>query len=56
MLIRVDIRLGPEMCHLPQEDQSSATRLRSSKPPGAQPSGALSDQDQPQHDPDPPLL
>ena len=32
-----------------KEDQSSATRHRSSKP-----SGALSDQDQPQHDPDPP--
>ena len=39
-----------------EEDQSSATRHRSSKPSGAQPSGALSDQDQdqPQHDPDPP--
>ena len=32
-----------------EEDQSSATRHRSSKP-----SGAPSDQDQPQHDPDPP--
>ena len=32
-----------------EEDQSSATRHRSSKP-----SEALSDQDQPQHDPDPP--
>ena len=32
-----------------EEDRSSATRHRSSKP-----SGALSDQDQPQHDPDPP--
>ena len=32
-----------------EEDQSSTTRHRSSKP-----SGALSDQDQPQHDPDPP--
>ena len=32
-----------------EEDQSTATRHRSSKP-----SGALSDQDQPQHDPDPP--
>ena len=31
-----------------EEDRSSATRHRSSKP-----SGALSDQDQPQHDPDP---
>ena len=32
-----------------EEDQSFATRHRSSKP-----SGALSDQDQPEHDPDPP--
>ena len=32
-----------------EEDQSSVTRHRSSKP-----SGAISDQDQPQHDPDPP--
>ena len=31
-----------------EEDQSSTTRRRSSKP-----SGAISDQDQPQHDPDP---
>ena len=37
-----------------EEDQSSASRHRSSKPSGAQPSGAISDQDQPQHDPDPP--
>ena len=37
-----------------EEDQSSAPRHRSSKPSGAQPSGAISDQDQPQHDPDPP--
>ena len=36
-----------------EEDQSSAARHRSSKPSGSQPSGALSDQDQPQHDPDP---
>ena len=36
-----------------EKDQSSATRHRSSKPSGAQPSGALSHQDQPQHDPDP---
>ena len=36
-----------------EEDQSSATGHRSSKPSGAQPSGALTDQDQPQHDPDP---
>ena len=37
-----------------EEDQSSAPRHRSSKPSGAQPSGVISDQDQPQHDPDPP--
>ena len=37
-----------------EEDQSSVGRHRSSKPSGSQPSGALSDQDQPQHDPDPP--
>ena len=37
-----------------EEDQSSVPRHRSSKPSGGQPSGALSDQDQPQHDPDPP--
>ena len=37
-----------------EEDQSSAPRHRSSKLSGAQPSGAHSDQDQPQHDPDPP--
>ena len=42
------------MCHLPQEDQSSVARHRFSKPSGAQPSGAASDQDLPQHDPDPP--
>ena len=36
------------------EDQSPVVRHRSSKPPGAQPSGAVSDQDLPQHDPDPP--
>ena len=36
------------------EDQSPATRHRSSKPCRAQPSGAVSDQDLPQHDPDPP--
>ena len=34
-----------------EEDQSSVARHRSSKP-----SGAISDQDQPQHDPDPPSL
>ena len=33
------------------EDQSPATRHRSSKPSRAQPSGAVSDQDLPQHDP-----
>ena len=37
-----------------EEDQPSVTKHRSSKPSGAQPSGANSDQDQPQHDPDPP--
>ena len=37
-----------------EEDQSSATRHRSSKPSVAQPSGPIFDQDQPQHDPDPP--
>ena len=37
-----------------EEDQSSVARHRSSKPYGAQLSGILSDQDQPQHDPDPP--
>ena len=36
------------------EDQSSVARHRSSKPSGAQHYGALSDQDQPQHDPDSP--
>ena len=38
------------------EDQSPVARHRSSKPSRAQPSGAASDQDLPQHDPDPPLL
>ena len=37
-----------------EEDQSSVARHRSSKPSGAQPPGAISDQDQPQHDPDAP--
>ena len=37
-----------------EEDQSCVARHRSSKPSGAQPSGAVSDQDHPQHDPDPP--
>ena len=36
------------------EDQSPAARHRSSKPSRAQPSGAVSDQDLPQHDPKPP--
>ena len=36
------------------EDQSPAARHRSSKPSRAEPSGAVSDQDLPQHDPDPP--
>ena len=39
-----------------EEDQSSAIRHRSSKPSGAQTSGALSDQDQLQHDPDPLII
>ena len=39
-----------------EEDQSSVARYRSSKPSGAQPSAALSDQDQPQHDPDPLII
>ena len=37
-----------------EEDQPSVAKHRSSKPSGAQPSGANSDQDHPQHDPDPP--
>ena len=37
-----------------EEDQSSVARHRSSKPSGAQLSRAASDQDLPQHDPDPP--
>ena len=37
-----------------EEDQSSVARHRSSKPSGAHPSVAISDQDQPHHDPDPP--
>ena len=37
-----------------EEDQSSVARHRSSKPSKTQPSGALSDQDLPQHDPDHP--
>ena len=37
-----------------EEGQPSVAKHRSSKPSGAQPSGANSDQDQPQHDPDPP--
>ena len=37
-----------------EEDQSPVARHRSSKLSRAQPSGAASDQDLPQHDPDPP--
>ena len=37
-----------------EEDHSPVDRHRSSKPSRAQPSGAASDQDLPQHDPDPP--
>ena len=42
-----------------EEDQPSVAKHRSAQPSGAQPSGAQpsgtnSDQDQPQHDPDPP--
>ena len=37
-----------------EEDRSPVARHRSSKPSRAQPSGAASDQDLPQHDPDPP--
>ena len=36
-----------------EEDQPSVAKHRSSKPSGAQPSGANSDQDKRQHDPDP---
>ena len=39
-----------------EEDQSSVARHKSSKPSGAQPSGAASDQDLPQHDPDPLII
>ena len=54
MLTRLDIRSGPDMCHLPQRTTSPLqpdTGLQS--PLGPSPLG-LSDQDQPQHDPDPP--
>ena len=37
-----------------EEDHSTVARHRSSKPSRAQPSGVASDQDLPQHDPDPP--
>ena len=37
-----------------EEDQSPVARHRSSKPSRAQPSGVASDQDLPQHDPEPP--
>ena len=53
MLIRVDKVRSRYVSSSSEEDQSSATRHRSSKPSGAQPSGAVSDQDQPEHDPDP---
>ena len=39
-----------------EEDQSPVARHRSSKPSRAQPSGAASDQDLPQHDPDPLII
>ena len=39
-----------------EEEQSSVAKHRSSKPTGAQPSGANSDQDLPQHDPDPLII
>ena len=54
MLIRVDIRSGPNMCHLPQRRISPLqpdTGLQSTL--GLSPLG-VSDQDQPQHDSDPP--
>ena len=50
-LIRVNTNQGPSSSG---EDQSPVARHRSSNPSGAQPSGAVSDQDLPQHDPDPP--
>ena len=53
-LIRVSISQGPDVSSSSGEDQSPAARHRSSKPSRAQPSGAVSDQDLPQHDPDPP--
>ena len=53
-LIRVNTNQGPDMSSSSGEDQSPVARHRSSKPSGAQPSGAVSDQDLPQHDPDPP--
>ena len=53
-LIRVNTNQGPDMSYSSGEDQSPVARHRSSKPSGARPSGAVSDQDLPQHDPDPP--
>ena len=49
MLTRVDIRSGPDTCHLPQ------MRISPLQPDtGLTNPLGLSDQDQPQHDPDPP--
>ena len=48
MQTKANTNPGPDMCLHLQEDQSSVPRHRSSKP--------HSDQDQPQHDPYPPLL
>ena len=50
MQIKANTNPGPDMCLHLQEDQSSVPRHRSSKPSRK----AHSDQDQPQHDPDPP--
>ena len=53
-LIRVNTNQGPDVSSSSGEDQSPVARHRSSKPSRAQPSGAVSDQDLPQHDRDPP--
>ena len=53
MLTKANTNLGPGMFHLPQRKISPVAKHRSSKPSRARPSGANSDQDQPQHDPDP---
>ena len=54
-LTRANINQDLDTCHLPlEEEHSPETRHRSSKPSRAQPSGVASDQDLPQHDPDPP--